>query len=254
MNKIYDLHSAPHFKNICANLVELNISGTDVENIAQLKSCPLLSKLVMNDMFNIREPTVEGLVLFGLDTLASCPLLTHLDMGTFGTVEQEEDMIDIKLFFPREFLAQLTTFIVAAGVNRCPLRWLTTDSIYFILEFAVNVRCLDISNHIRGNLNTDCLKNLSKLEQLKMQTPCGMDDFDDIDDQIPMLPKMSLCSNLKFLDIGHFNADCIGDIGLCKKLERLYIDIDEYDSIFEAVKALPNGVQVVQYHSLRFAQ
>jgi hypothetical protein len=202
----------------------------------------------MRDMLD--EPTPDDLVEFGLDTLAECACLTHLDIDGFANLELEQEMIDIKSFFPKKFLEQLTTLIAPSYIGDHagnPVRWLSEDSIYYILECAVNVRHLDISWHIRRNLRADCLKNLSKLETLIICDPCGDEMFDSIDDQVPMLPSMSLCPNLRTVKVGRFseaNADSFGDIGLSRVRDLYIYDFTEEDPVFEAVKALPEIITV----------
>jgi hypothetical protein len=154
--KLYDISDIPRFEYICMNLVELDISGTCVRNIAHLKLCPRLSKLVMNRMSSLYDgEKADDVMAFRLDVLSECTSLTHLDMNYFACIEWEEDMIDIRPIFSKEFLSQLTTLMIAADTygNRCPLRWLSMESITYIVQHAVNVRTLDISN-TTGNLDT----------------------------------------------------------------------------------------------------
>lgn len=239
-----------HFKYTYMDLVELDISGTDIESITCLRICPRLSKLIMSCMNVLYDE--EDIANFGLETLSECKSLTHLNMTGFSLFYLDEDyLIDIRPLFSKEFLAQLNTLLVGADTygNRCPLRWLSMDSITYMLEHAVNVRTLDISQHVKGNLEQDSFKHLQKLEHLTMHGYCEWnhihDDMEDIDEE-PSLPKMSLCPNLKIIDLGFLcGARDTGDIGLCKNLECLRIDLDDDYEITNAVKRLPTHIRVV---------
>lgn len=118
------------------DLVELDISGTDIKSIALLRMCPRLSKLIMRCMNAIYDE--DDIASFGLETLSECKSLTHLDMNRFSLFYlDEDDLIDIRPLLSKEFLAQLTTLLVGAGTcgNRGPLRWLSMDSITCIQLF-----------------------------------------------------------------------------------------------------------------------
>lgn len=238
-----------HFTYTYMDLVEVDISGTDIKSIALLRMCPRLSKLVMSCMNALYDE--DDIASFGLETLSECKSLTHLDMNRFSLFYlDEDDLIDIRPLLSKEFLAQLTTLLVGAGTcgNRGPLRWLSMDSITCILEYAVNVRTLDISEHVKGNLDQDSFKSLKKLEHLTMRgynVWTHTHDYMD-EDHVPSLPRMSLCPNLKIIDLRLlFGVGDLGDIGLCENLECLRIDMDSFDEFTKDIKNLPARIRVV---------
>ncbi len=237
-----------HFKYTYMDLVELDISGTDIKSIALLRMCPRLSKLIMRCMNALYDE--DDIANFGLETLSECKSLTHLDMNRFTLFYlDEDDMIDIRPLLSKEFLAQLTTLLVGAGTcgNRGPLRWLSMDSITYILEYAVNVRTLDISEHVKGNLDQDSFKSLKKLEHLTMRgynVWTHTHDYMD-EDHVPLLPRMSLCPNLKIIDLRLlFGVGDLGDIGMCENLECLRIDLDSFEDFTKDIKNLPARIRV----------
>jgi hypothetical protein len=111
-------------------------------------------------------------------------------------------------------------------------------SIAYILAHAVNVRRLDISHQIVGNMEPDSLKNLTRLEHLSLYGYGEWNKtFDDLGNVPPVLPRLAPCPNLRVLDIGSFFGDSLGDIGACPRLERLHLELDEDEEAHRSIIA-----------------